>query len=87
MDSKNILIVAKLSIIDVWNKKSQEKEEMYIARDNFRNVFDYCDSSRFCNGTTKFTGLSPAMLNYGITFPMYSVQKSIKWIDIHIPGL
>ena len=33
MDATNFHIVAKLSRINVWNRQSQEKEEMLSARD------------------------------------------------------
>ena len=41
-------IAKKMSTIDVQNKKNQEREEIYFARDGFRNVLDYCDYSRLC---------------------------------------
>ena len=43
---KIVHIVAELSKTDEWNKESQIKEEIYFAREDFRNILDYCGYSR-----------------------------------------
>ena len=73
--------------MDVWNKQSQENEVMYFARYCFRNVLDYCDYLKLCNGITKFPKLSTFMLNYGITLPLYASKILIIWRYRHIPCL
>ena len=40
---QNVHIVSKLPRIDIWNKQSQLKKEMRLARDDFRSVWDYCE--------------------------------------------
>ena len=63
VNKKNVYIGAKLSKIDVWNKKRQLQEEIYFSRDDFINVLEYCDYSRLFNVITKFPSFSPNMLN------------------------
>ena len=67
---KNVHIIAKLTIIDVWNSPSQQKEEMLLTRNYFKNVLEYCDYSRLCYVFSKFTELSPNMFSDGITFTL-----------------
>ena len=34
----NSQVFAQLSIVDVWNKRSQKKEHMYIGREEAKNI-------------------------------------------------
>ena len=36
---ENVHIVVQISTIDVWNQKSQKKEEMFTARDEFKKFW------------------------------------------------
>ena len=74
---QNIQIISKLSLIGVWNRQMRQKEEMFFSRDDYKNVLGYFDYSRICNVTSKFTELSPDMLNFGITFILYRSQRAI----------
>ena len=44
--TKNIHIVEKLSNIDLLNSETLPTEDMLIARDNGRNILNYCDLKR-----------------------------------------
>ena len=54
----------------VLNNKTQLLEEMLIARENFRNVLDYCDFESLCMIISKFTELKHNILNEGLNFPL-----------------
>ena len=38
----NVRVVVKLARIDVRNKQSQKKEDMFISREDFKNILSYC---------------------------------------------
>ena len=58
-----------------------------MARDEFRNTLSYWDYSRIFNVITKYPELIPDMFRNGINLSLSESQKSIEWIETHIPEL
>ena len=73
----NVRVVVKLARIDVRNKQSQKKEDMFISREDFRNILSYCDYSRLCYVITKFLEIIPELLENGIKFSLSKIKISI----------
>ena len=59
MDRVNVEVVAQLSVIDVYNPKSQYKDEIIISREDFKNVLSYVDFLRLCYVISQFPELIP----------------------------
>ena len=59
MDKVNVEVVAQLSVIDVYNPKSQYKDEIIISREDFKNVLSYVDFLRLCYVISQFPELIP----------------------------
>ena len=68
----NVHIVAQLSRTDMCNKRSQKKEDMFIARDEIKNILGCCDYSILCYFITKYPSF---IRDFGKWNYIYSVLK------------
>ena len=78
-----IKIVAIFSNIRVFNRVTQSKQNGYCNR-QLKNVLDYLDFESFYVVINKFPALIHNMLNEALTFNIYTSQKAINEIGIHI---
>ena len=56
---ENVQLSSQLSRIDVWYQQSQEKDDMIIAIEDFKNILNYVDFSRLCYFISRFPELIP----------------------------
>ena len=64
--------------IDVCNKHSDKKEQMYIGREDEKNIFSCADFTRLCNFIRNFPEFSLGIFNNDITFPLLSISRACK---------
>ena len=58
-------------------KKMLKKEQMYIGREDQKNILSYVDFTRLCYVISQFTRLSFGILKEGITFLFHLVQEPV----------
>ena len=49
-------------------------------------LLDYWYYSKISYAVYRFPELNPDMFNYGITVPIYKLQRAVSYIDTNIPG-
>ena len=61
------------------NGTKKSGENMYIGRENYKNVLSYVDFTRICNDMSQFSELTIDILINGITFSLQYSAITFKW--------
>ena len=61
-----------------WNKKNQQMEPMYVAREKGNNILSYVDFSKICYVMKSFPELKPNFGKEDINFPLSPSSRAAE---------